>query len=46
MTDENTTEIEVDPEELLRAVLHISPKDAEKIRDSAGTQADSGTESA
>jgi hypothetical protein len=30
----------VDPEEFLRALLKISPEDAEKVREQAGTSAD------
>lgn len=40
MTDTNTTEPEVDAEELLRAVLKISPKDAAEVREKADTRAD------
>lgn len=36
---EQSESAEVEPEEFLRALLRISPEDAEKVRDAASTKA-------
>lgn len=40
MADEKPTAEGKDPEELLRAILRVSPEDAAKVREVADTKAD------
>ncbi len=38
--DEDTSAEGVDPTELVRALLHVSPEDAAEVREQADTKAD------